>query len=148
MTQPGQANVEPIPKIITKKATMKLSALVDQGFSGGIFAFGALDFKAAQGYWIAKVVAKYISVTKQYDETRLACLKKYAEKNEQGETVFDDKGQAKFATPEARAAFEAELKELQAQEVEILKVSTDVITKNPDLVVKPNILAAIDEIFY
>jgi len=54
----------------------------------------------------------------EFNETRMALIKKYGEKDENGELITDDKGNCKIITENVEK-FSAELNELVAAEIEI-----------------------------
>ena len=76
------------------------------------------DFKAKLAWSIARLLKSAEAEIQSFNEARLNLIKKYGEKDENGELITDDKGNCKINT-ESVNNFTAELNELMNTEVEI-----------------------------
>ena len=76
------------------------------------------DFKAKLAWSIARLLKSAETEIQSFNETRMNLIKKYGEKDENGELVTDEKGNCKIMT-ENVDTFTEELNELINTEVEI-----------------------------
>ena len=76
------------------------------------------DFKAKLAWSIARLLKSAEAEIQSFNETRMNLIKKYGEKDENGELITDDKGNCKINN-EVVEAFSSELNELMNTEVEI-----------------------------
>lgn len=76
------------------------------------------DFKAKLAWSLARLLKSAENEIQGFNETRLNLIKKYGEKDENGELVTDEGGNCKIV-PESIADFNKELNELLNAEVEI-----------------------------
>ena len=76
------------------------------------------DFKAKLAWSIARLLRAAEAEMQSFNETRMNLIKKYGEKDENGELVVDDKGNCKIA-PDSAEQFSKELNELVESEIEI-----------------------------
>lgn len=76
------------------------------------------DFKAKLAWSIARLLKSAETEIQSFNETRINLIKKYGEKDENGELITDEKGNCKIMT-ENVDTFTEELNELINTEVEI-----------------------------
>ena len=76
------------------------------------------DFKAKLAWSIARLLKSAETEIQSFNETRMNLIKKYGEKDENGELVTDEKGNCKIMTENVNT-FTEELNELINTEVEI-----------------------------
>lgn len=76
------------------------------------------DFKAKLAWSIARLLKSAEAEIQGFNDTRMNLIKKYGEKDENGELVTDDKGNCKIGN-DVLAEFSVELNELINEEVEI-----------------------------
>lgn len=76
------------------------------------------DFKAKLAWSIARLLKSAETEIQSFNETRMNLIKKYGEKDENGELITDEKNNCKIKT-ESVDAFTEELNELINTEVEI-----------------------------
>lgn len=76
------------------------------------------DFKAKLAWSIARLLKAAEVEIQSFNDTRMTLIKKYGEKDENGELVTDDKGNCKILE-EGIEAFGKELNELINTEIEI-----------------------------
>jgi len=76
------------------------------------------DFKAKLAWSIARLLKAAEAEIQGFNEARMNLIKKYGEKDENGELVTDENGNCKI-TADGTNAFSAELSELIETEVEI-----------------------------
>lgn len=76
------------------------------------------DFKAKLAWSIARLLKSAETEIQSFNETRMNLIKKYGEKDENGELITDEKGNCKIMT-ENVDTFTEELNELINTEVEI-----------------------------
>lgn len=76
------------------------------------------DFKAKLAWSIARLLKAAEAEIQSFNETRMNLIKKYGEKDENGELVTDEKGNCKIGN-EVLEEFSTELNELIGSEVEI-----------------------------
>lgn len=96
--------------------TIKLSDLVNS--TETLRKLSQKDFKAKLAWTIARLLKSAESEIQSFNDTRMNLIKKYGEKDENGELVTDDKGNCKIP-PEALNDFNVEFNELTNSEVEI-----------------------------
>lgn len=75
-------------------------------------------FKAKLAWSIARLLKAAEAEIQQFNDTRMNLIRKYGEKDEQGELITDEKGNCKIIT-ESLEQFSNELNELINTEVEI-----------------------------
>ena len=80
--------------------------------------FSQQDFKAKLAWSIARLLKAAEAEIQSFNETRMNLIRKYGEKDENGELVTDEKGNCKIV-PESITEFSNELNELIETEVEI-----------------------------
>ena len=76
------------------------------------------EFKAKLSWTIARLLKGAEAEMQNFNETRMNLIKKYGEKDENGELITDDKGNCKIENSNLNA-FSEELNELVSAEVEI-----------------------------
>ena len=76
------------------------------------------DFKAKLAWSIARLLKAAEAEIQSFNDTRMNLIKKYGEKDENGELVTDEKGNCKIGN-EVLEEFSTELNELIGSEVEI-----------------------------
>lgn len=76
------------------------------------------DFKAKLAWSIARLLKAAEVEIQSFNDTRMSLIKKYGEKDEQGELITDDKGNCKIENDKIEA-FTGELNELLNSEIEI-----------------------------
>lgn len=76
------------------------------------------DFKAKLAWSIARLLKAAEIEIQSFNDTRMSLIKKYGEKDEQGELITDDKGNCKIENDKIEA-FTNELNELLNSEIEI-----------------------------
>lgn len=76
------------------------------------------DFKAKLAWSIARLLKAAEVEIQSFNDTRMSLIKKYGEKDEQGELITDDKGNCKIENDKVEA-FTGELNELLNSEIEI-----------------------------
>ena len=76
------------------------------------------DFKAKLAWQIARLLKAAEAEIANFNETRMNLIKKYGEKDEQGELITDDKGNCKIE-PQFLNEFTTELNDLISEKVEI-----------------------------
>ena len=76
------------------------------------------DFKAKLAWTIARVLKAAEGEIQSFNDTRMNLIKKYGEKDENGELITDENGNCKI-NPEEIDIFSKELNELIDSEVEI-----------------------------
>lgn len=76
------------------------------------------DFKAKLAWQVARLLKSAEAEIQSFNETRMNLIKKYGEKDENGELITDENGNCKIL-PEGIETFTNELNELIASEVEI-----------------------------
>ena len=74
--------------------------------------------KAKLAWQVSRLLKAVDKEVQEFNETRMALIKKYGEKDENGELITDDKGNCKIITENVEK-FSAELNELVAAEIEI-----------------------------
>ena len=86
------------------------------------------DFKAKLAWSIARLLKAAEAEIQSFNDTRLNLIKKYGEKDENGELITDEKGNCRIES-ENLAEFNKELNELVSTEVEINanKISIDLL---------------------
>lgn len=132
---------------ITKIEKIKIKSLMAQGFMPALSNLSSQDLPMKSSYWIGKSINKINSHIKDYDAARTKSLKKYAELDENGEIITTEGDQVKFKSDDTKAAFTKELEELQDQEVDVIKVSSEAILV-AEAKIKPWVFSALDEIIY
>jgi len=96
--------------------TIKLSDLVNS--TETLQKLSQKDFKAKLAWSIARLLKAADVEIQSFNEARVALIKKYGAKDENGELIMDDKGNCKIP-PEALGDFNVEFNELTNSEVEI-----------------------------
>jgi len=139
------SEAEPIERTVVKKDKVRLDDIVTDNFILSLSSFADSELHATHNYWVGKAVAKVNSAIKQYDATRLATLKKYSQLKENGEIKFDERNQAIYKSEGDRDKFQAELRDLRQQEIEVLKISEEVARKSKAKAIH---IAGIDAILY
>lgn len=76
------------------------------------------DLKAKLAWQVARLLKAAEAELQSFNETRMTLIKKYGEKDTEGELITDEKGNCKIP-PEDINTFTAELNELLNTEVEI-----------------------------
>lgn len=76
------------------------------------------DFKAKLAWQVSRLLKSAEAEIQAFNETRMNLIRKYGEKNENGDLITDDNGNCKIL-PENIETFTNELNELIASEVEI-----------------------------
>ena len=76
------------------------------------------DFKAKLAWSVARLLKAAEAEIQSFNETRMNVIKKYGNKDENGELITDDKGNCKIEDAHL-ADFTSELNDLIGQEVEI-----------------------------
>ena len=76
------------------------------------------DFKAKLAWQVARLLKGAEAEIQSFNETRMNLIKKYGEKDENGELITDERGNCKI-TPENVETFSNELNELIKTEVEL-----------------------------
>lgn len=76
------------------------------------------DFKAKLAWTIARLLKAVEAETQSFNETRMTLIKKYGEKDENGELITDEKGNCNISI-ESTNAFNKELNELLSTQVDI-----------------------------
>jgi len=95
---------------------VKISELLDS--TETLQKLAKKDFKAKLAWSIARLLKAAEKEIQEFNETRMNLIKKYGEKNENGELVTDDKGNCKIDS-DSMNEFTNELNELLKTEVEI-----------------------------
>ena len=76
------------------------------------------DFKAKVAWQIARILKAAEAEIQGFNDTRMTLIKKYGEKDENGELITDERGNCKIP-PDNLDEFNTELNDLLATEVEI-----------------------------
>lgn len=76
------------------------------------------ELKAKLAWQVSRLLKAVDKEVQEFNETRMTVIKKYGEKDENGELVTDDKGNCKIIAEEVNN-FTAELNELVTSEIEI-----------------------------
>ena len=97
--------------ISIKMADLVNSATILQKLSG-------MSLKARLAWQIARLLKAADVEIQSFNETRMNMIKKYGEKDENGELITDEKGNCKIP-PEISSQFTSELEDLLKTEVEI-----------------------------
>ena len=100
------------------------------------------DFKAKLAWSIARLLKSAESEIQSFNETRMNLIRKYGEKDENGELITDDKNNCKIKN-EVIEQFSAELNELINTEVEINANKID-IKLLEDINFTPNDMAVLE----
>lgn len=95
---------------------VKISSLLNS--TEALQKLASADLKAKLAWQVARLLKAAEAELQSFNETRMTLIKKYGEKDAEGELVTDDKGNCKIL-PESINTFTAELNELIATEVEI-----------------------------
>ena len=101
-----------------------------------------MDFKAKLAWQVARLLKAAEQEIQSFNETRLALIEKYGEKDENGQLITDEKGNCKIE-PENISKFSEELNELISSEVE-LNVSHLDFSQMESLTFTPNEMAVLD----
>lgn len=97
----------PLRKVLHPDFTWALSTLTN----------AQVPAKAA--WWLARIFKAAQKQEKQYNETRLTALKKYAELTADGNPETDDRKQVVFKNDSDKESFLKEIEELLDEEVEV-----------------------------
>jgi len=76
------------------------------------------NLKARSAYYVSKLLKVADKEIQEFNDARMNLIKKYGEKDENGELITDDKGNCKIL-PENIADFQKELNDLLAVEAEL-----------------------------
>ena len=103
---------------------VKISSLLNS--TEALQKLASADLKAKLAWQVARLLKAAEVELQSFNETRMALIKKYGEKDAKGELVTDEKGNCKIP-PDAIDGFNTELNELITTEVEINvnKISID-----------------------
>ena len=96
--------------------TVKISDLLNSAET--LQKLSQKDFKAKLAWSIARLLKSAESEIQSFNETRMNLIKKYGEKDENGELITDENSNCKIV-PELIETFSKELNELMDSEVEI-----------------------------
>lgn len=100
------------------------------------------DFKAKLAWQVARLLKSAEAEIQSFNETRMNLIKKYGEKDENGELITDENGNCKII-PEDIETFTNELNELITSEVEINANKLD-INLFGDIDFTPSNMAALE----
>lgn len=100
------------------------------------------DFKAKLAWQVARLLKSAEAEIQSFNETRMNLIKKYGEKDENGELITDEQGNCKII-PESVETFTNELNELIKSEVEINAHKLD-INLFGDIDFTPSDMAALE----
>ena len=76
------------------------------------------DFKAKLAWSVARLLKNAEKEIQEFNDTRMELIKKYGEKDDQGELITDEKGNCKIL-PDSISEFTNELNELIETEIEL-----------------------------
>ena len=96
--------------------TVKISDLLNS--TDTLQKLAQKDFKAKLAWSIARLLKAAEAEIQSFNETRMTLIKKYGDKDENGELITDDKGNCKIGN-DVLNEFTTELNELVNTEVEI-----------------------------
>ena len=96
--------------------TVKLSDLVNS--TETLQKLAQKDFKAKLAWTIARLLKAADAEIQGFQETRMELIKKYGEKDENGELITDENGNCKIS-PETTSNFNVEFNDLINSEIEI-----------------------------
>lgn len=100
------------------------------------------DFKAKLAWTISRLLKAAEKEIQEFNETRMTLIKKYGEKDENGELITDDKGNCKIEN-ETLTQFSTELNELINSEIELNANKIDIALLE-DLEFTPADMAALE----
>ena len=100
------------------------------------------DFKAKLAWQVARLLKSAEAEIQSFNETRMNLIRKYGEKDENGELITDENGNCKII-PEDIETFTNELNELITSEVEINANKLD-INLFGDIDFTPSDMAALE----
>lgn len=95
---------------------VKISALIDS--ISTLQKLAQKDFKAKLAWSIARLLKAAEAEIQSFNETRMDLIRKYGEKDDNGELITDEKGNCTLIKDKVQD-FNAELNELLASEIEI-----------------------------
>lgn len=95
---------------------LKLETLINS--AEGLKGLSQKKLKARTAYVVGKILKAADAEMASFNETRMELIKKYGEKDENGELVQDDKGNVRISQ-ESIEDFSSELKGLLNTEIEI-----------------------------
>lgn len=103
---------------------VKISSLLNS--TEALQKLAGADLKAKLAWQVARLLKAAEAELQSFNETRMTLIKKYGEKDAEGELITDEKGNCKIP-PEVIDTFTTELNELINTEVEISvnKISID-----------------------
>lgn len=95
---------------------VKISELIDS--ISTLQKLAQKDFKAKLAWSIARLLKAAEAEIQSFNETRMDLIRKYGEKDDNGELITDEKGNCTLVKDKVQD-FNAELNELLASEIEI-----------------------------
>ena len=95
---------------------VKISELIDS--ISTLQKLAQKDFKAKLAWSIARLLKAAETEIQSFNETRMDLIRKYGEKDDNGELITDEKGNCTLVKDKVQD-FNAELNELLASEIEI-----------------------------
>jgi len=96
--------------------TIKISDLLNS--TDALSKLAKINLKARPAFYASKLIKAADAEIQEFNDTRLNLIKKYGEKDENGELITDDKGNCKIM-PDSVSTFQQELKELIDVEIEL-----------------------------
>lgn len=126
---------------------IKLRAILNPDFSWALSTIMNSAVPAKAAYWLSRIFKKVQAIEKDYNETRIAALKKYCETSEEGSQnplKLNDKNEAIFKSSQDEIKFKKELEELLDQEVEVPTLNFNLL--NDDCLIESRILVILDDI--
>ena len=101
-----------------------------------------MDFKAKLAWQVARLLKAAESEIQSFNETRMTYIRKYGEKDENGELITDEQGNCKIE-PANASKFTEELNELINSEVELNASKLD-FAQMENLMFTPSEMAVLD----
>ena len=133
-------------KEIKKDATIKFSAITAPHFQMAIQKMSQVELPMRTAYWLKRSIDKISKHLEDFEKLRIERLKKFAKLDDKGELVTID-GKADFKSLEDNEAFEKEIAELREQEIDVIKLSAEMIT-DCDAKVETSVLVSLDAILF
>jgi len=103
---------------------MKLARITDKRFRDVLKKLSEQKLPLKAAFKLKGIAKKVNDEFTKYDELRLESVKKFAEKDDAGNLILDDKGNAKFSN-DGMLDFVKQLDELLSIDIEILPLSID-----------------------
>lgn len=114
---------------------MKLAILINQNFRNGVVALAKQKLPLRTGFKLKGIIKRINEEYQRYEDCRIEAVKRFADKDEAGEPMFDENGNAKISQ-ENLELFVKEIQELANTEVEVPTLTLEELGTDASLTVE------------